>query len=106
MLLGKKLGNVTVTLAAAVEAETTDDAAARHHLPSAIEPAARVPAESGRDETTAHQEGDVKEAPTLHRSAAIALQTAGSRDLHENMVTLVTLQSRFKAAAADQGMIH
>ncbi|KAM3475500.1 hypothetical protein MY8738_007391 [Beauveria namnaoensis] len=106
MLSGKKVGNITAVLAAAVEAETTDDAAARHHQPSAIEPAAKAPAESGRDETTAHQEGDVKEAPTLHRSAAIVLQTAGSRDLHANTATLVTLQSRFKAAAADQGVIH
>ncbi|KAM3442516.1 hypothetical protein MY4824_001110 [Beauveria thailandica] len=106
MLSGRKTGNITAALAAVVEAETTDDAAARHHQPSAIEPAARVLAESGRDGTTAHQEGGVKEAPTLHRSAAIALQTAGSRDLHANTATLVTLQSRSKAAAADQDVIH
>lgn len=102
----KKVDLITPTPAVAVEAETTDDAAARRHQPSDIEAAARALAGNGRDEITAHQEEPVKEAPIQPRSAAIALQTAESRGLHADTAILTALQSRPKVRAGDQGVIH
>lgn len=98
----KKGHLITAAPAVAVEAETTDDAAARHHQPSAIEPAARVLAENGRDETTAHRERTVKKPPILLQSATVALQTAENRGPHADTVILTALPARPKVKAGDQ----
>lgn len=101
---GKKAELITAAPAVAVEVEVTDDAAVRHHRPSAVEPAARALAENGRDETTPHQEGAVRKAPILNQNTAP--QTAGNRGLHAGTTILTFLQSYLKVAAGDQGVIH
>lgn len=104
MLQSKKGHLITTVPTVTVEAEITDDGAARHHQPSAIEPAARVPTENGRDETTAHRGRPVKKPPIL-QSAADALQTAEDLGPHADTVILSALPVRPKVRAGDQGGI-